>query len=167
MAELLEDSEWLNRLCPACKRPLASGKTAVGYVVWCPRLDCTEMSDGPNEGGYGKTVDKAYGILMAKLGLNKNYQAEVADEPTTSEEPTTKAEKGDKPKKGKRGRKPKATGPFTVPVGKFTMTEFCTANETYPYKALPFFKEKGIVEVGKRPTASGRGKPSILYAVKN
>jgi hypothetical protein len=166
---LIQNFTWLKQMCPACGKPLASGKTTTGYAVWCPQLDCNKMADGPNDGGHGKSVDKAYNTLLAKLGLNKNYQSDFDDAPDDQEDSPTKVEKTNEPKKvsNKRGRNPKVTGPFTIPVGQFTMTEFCTANETYPYKALPFFKEKGIVEVGKRPNANGRGKQSVLYAVKN
>ena len=166
MAELIADAEWMKTLCPACKRPLALGKDATGYIVWCARSDCNEMADGPNEGGHGKTPEKALGILLAKLGIDKNYRVESE----APEEPETKVEKAEKPakgKKGKRGRKSvDNSGSWTVPIGQFTMKEFCEKNETYPYKAIPFFKEKGVEEVGVRKTTSGRGKPAVLYEVK-
>lgn len=168
MPEILDDSNWMPQLCPACKRPLASARIATGYVVWCPRSDCRELADGPNEGGHGRSIEKAYSILMTKLGLSKTYEAEPSEETVDTDSVSTK-ETAKTPKAvkkgGKRGRKAKECGPFTIPVGEFTMGEFCVANDTYPYKALPFFKEKGVKEVGKRPTASGRGKPAVLYAV--
>lgn len=122
------------------------------------------MADGPNEGGYGKTQEKALAVLLAKLGLSKDYVIEN-DEIIVENPETGSFEAAPKPK-GKRGRKAKNNLTFTVPVGQFTMKEFCEKNETYPYKAIPFFKEKGIEEVGTRKTTSGRGKPAVVYEVK-
>ncbi len=165
MIELTEDSVWMKQLCPACKRPLCCGKTAMGYIVWCPRGDCNALADGPNEGGHGKTVEKAYSILMGRLGLSKNYEIEPSEAPEQSAEipPQQKTEEVKKDKKrGKRAKK-NVDLTFTIPIGQFTMKEFCEKNETYPYKAIPFFKEKGVKEVGFKKTSTGRGKPAILY----
>jgi hypothetical protein len=64
----------------------------------------------------------------------------------------------------KRGRKAKGEEvAFTLPKGEFTIKEFCELNNTYPVKALAFIKANKVRETGKRPTASGRGKPATLY----
>lgn len=163
MNRIVSEINPINALCPACKRPLVSGKTVSGGIaVWCPWGDCDTMADGPNEGGHGASEQKALNVLLAKLGL-KDYEIELpepTDEPTDSQ--STAAPVGEKKKRGRKAKN--ETVEFQVPPGEFTMKEFCDLNKTYPYKSLPFFKERKIREVGKRPTASGRGKPAILYS---
>lgn len=167
MAEIQEDATECVTLCPSCKNPLYSAPVSRGrYVVWCPRGDCKQLANGPNEGGYGTTPEKALKVLMAKLGISKDYEVESTESPVESDS-SSKSEKAPKKTGGKRGRKAKNENvTFIVPVGQFTMKEFCEKNETYPYKAIPFFKEKNIEEVGFRKTASGRGKSAVLYQAK-
>ena len=157
--------QFTKALCPACHRPLTTGKSLTGVSVWCGHGDCNMMADGPNDGGHGSSESKALDVLMAKLGL-KDYEIELpepSDESATSSGGTSNLPVAEKKK---RGRKAKGdVGEFQLPVGEFTMKEFCDLNKTYPYKALPFFKEKKIRVTGKRPTASGRGKPAVLYSL--
>lgn len=150
-------------LCPACKRPLWVINDTGGSSIWCPHGDCKTMADGPNEGAHGKSEMAALATFLARLGLDKNYRVEYDpsdDPPEESKSPKTDSSA----KKGRRGRKSKNdSSTYKLPKGEFTMKEFCELNDTYPLKALPFFKANKVRECGKRPTASGRGKPAVLY----
>lgn len=148
-------------LCPVCKKSLYYVRGASGARVWCPWGDCSSL--GMNEGGHGVTLEKALGVLMVKNGFGRDFEYEMESSPDVEV-----AVNPDAPVR-KRGRKKKgqADGPMTIPIGEFTMKEFCTLNNVYPVKALAYMKTvKTVAEVGKRKTASGRGKPAVLYMNK-
>jgi hypothetical protein len=165
MAEIIEDSVAMNQLCPICKKQLYSAKEPAGYVVWCPHPSSTQ-DDGRhcNEAvGHAKSPEKALAVLLAKLGLSKDY---VIENDEVLEENTDTGSFEAKPKvKGKRGRQAKEIGEIKWPKAEeFTMKEFCEMNGLYPVKALTIFKMNSIKACGHRPTASGRGKPAVLYS---
>lgn len=166
-AKVLPDS-WLKTpyACPICKKPLYYIADRSGATVWCPWPVFTD-SEGRNCSealGHGITLEKAVKVLMAKMGFGK-YEVEVVDTP---EEPTADANNTtEKPAAKKRGRKKKGAKdePMTIPIGEFTMKDFCTLNNTYPVKALAFIKTvETIKELPSR--SSGRGKPAKVWINK-
>jgi len=149
--------------CPVCKQPL-HWKDGEGIVVWCPHGNCTSI--GMNEGGHGKTIDKALAVLLNKNGFDADYEIEQGE--ILVENPETGSFDAVPKPKGKRGRKAKVdASEFVIPSGQFTMKEFCEQNKTYPYKALPYFEKNGVKEVGKRSTPGARGKAATLYGIEN
>jgi hypothetical protein len=155
----------MKALCPVCKKPLYSVSEPTGSTVWCPWASPTQ-EDGRHcreAAGHGPSEAKALNVLLAKFGC-KDYEVEVCETPESPEDSSSTATPVEGKKK--RGRKAKGTiEAFQLPKGEFTMGQFCELNKTYPYKALPFFKQNKVREVGKRPTASGRGKPATLYSL--
>jgi hypothetical protein len=134
-----------------------------GVSVWCGSV-CPSI--GMNEGGHGKTVEKALAVLLSRNGFSDDYVIE-RDEVLVENPESGSFEAVPKPK-GKRGRKAKVdVADFVIPSGQFTMKEFCEQNKTYPYKALPYFEKNGVKEAGKRSNNGARGKAATLYAVEN
>jgi len=146
--------------CPVCKRPLYYLRDVTGATVWCPWGECSSI--GMNEGGHGSTLEKALMVVLGKNGFGKYEYEAVESVGSTDCDPS-----GVKPEGKKRGRKKKgsAVEAMTIPVGEFTMKAFCLTNNTYPVKALAFFKTvPTIAKVGEK--SGGRGKPAIIYMNK-
>ena len=146
--------------CPVCKHLLYYIADRAGATVWCPWGDCSSI--GMNEGGHGSTLEKAMTVLLGKNGFAK-YEYEAVETP----EPTDESGTAVKPEGKKRGRKKKGAKdePMTIPIGEFTIKDFCTVNNTYPVKAQKYIESvKTVKKVG--PRSSGRGKPAMVYINK-
>lgn len=164
MAEIIEDSVALKQGCPICRKPLFSSRDAFGHVVWCPHLS-PPTDDGRhcNEAvGHGKTIDKALAVLLAKMGVSKDYVIE--NDEVLVENPDTGSFEARPKVKGTRGRKAKEITDIVWPKGIFTMKEFCEKNDLYPVKALEIFKKNEVKTKGTRAPKGGRGKPAVLYS---